>query len=103
MTMGPNEDGAEAYRLHLATIPCPTCGSKESEWDALRALSLRARDVEGMAKAIRIGLKEALPDDMKQMFNQKMSLDERNKLSMMIAAAVSRWLLSEDGKGKEGE
>ena len=26
MTIGPNEDGAELYREHLESMPCPKCG-----------------------------------------------------------------------------
>jgi len=37
MPIGPNEDGAEAYRMYLESLPCPTCGAKESEFASLRA------------------------------------------------------------------
>ena len=37
MPIGPNEDGAELYRMHLESLPCPTCGAKESERAALAA------------------------------------------------------------------
>lgn len=53
--LGPNEDGAEAYKLHLESIPCPTCGAKESEFETLRSrLSLAEKEREATNKELSI-------------------------------------------------
>ena len=33
MTIGPNEDGAELYRLHLESLVCPKCGGCKEDRD----------------------------------------------------------------------
>jgi len=43
MPIGPNEDGAELYRMHMESQPCPTCGAKESEYISLLAELARFR------------------------------------------------------------
>ena len=50
MTIGPNEDGAELYREHLESQPCPTCGTRESEYRSLRARIALLEEVAESAK-----------------------------------------------------
>jgi len=74
-----DEDGAELYRMYLESLPCPTCGAKESDKLAadaeLKSLRARIGDVEGMAKMLK---KERAPDD--------------DVTCHAIARAISTWL-----------
>ena len=44
MTIGPNEDGADKLQEYHESIPCPTCGAKESEY---ARLIIRIKELEG--------------------------------------------------------
>ena len=51
MTIGPNEDGADKLQEYHESIPCPTCGAKESEY---ARLITRVKELEG---AVELGEK----------------------------------------------
>ena len=62
MSIGPNEDGAELYRMYMESQPCPTCGAKESEYISPRtdraAAVARAEEAERQMVQLREALAE---------------------------------------------
>ena len=79
-----DEDGAELYRMYLESLPCPTCGAKESDKLAadaeLKSLRARIGDVAGMAFVIA---EDYCPVGMPTIVSP---------VDINVARAVSAWL-----------
>ena len=79
MPIGPNEDGAELYRMHLESLPCPTCGTKESDRAALAA-----------AIAERDALREAVEWAIQYLERDVFNVDEVNGLIQWMIDELRR-------------